>query len=66
MIRTTCFCPSLDSWDDPNAQHYWAWDAEYVKDLVASVGFTKIEAHERVNTTAYGEAYDYGIWLFGK
>lgn len=52
----------IENFDDTNGEHYWAWDAEAVVDLLDQAGFTVREGRT-VDSTSYGEPYKYGIWL---
>lgn len=51
----------LECWGDTNAEHLWAWDRDAVEALAGE--FT-VKAFTHVDSTAYGEPYDYGIWHF--
>ncbi len=52
----------LEQWDDSNAEHYWAWDREFVEHLMGLTGWEPV-AFDQVDTRAYGEPYLYGIWV---
>jgi hypothetical protein len=52
----------IGCWDDANGEHLWAWDRDGVEQLLDSAGF-EVVAFDHVDSTAYGEPYDYGIWV---
>jgi len=33
----------VEAWGDDNPEHYWAWDAEEVEDLLTAAGFTVVD-----------------------
>lgn len=53
----------LEAWHDltENPEHYWAWDQEYVEQLLDEAGW-KIEAFATLDTRLFGEQYLYGLW----
>jgi len=53
----------LDCWGDTNAEHYWAWSQKGVEQVASRSGFSPQE-FSMVDSTAYGEPYKYGIWVF--
>jgi hypothetical protein len=55
----------VGAWEDTNAEHYWAWDRAEVEGVFAAAGYA-VAAYEEVDSTAYGEPYCYGNWLFKK
>lgn len=52
----------LACWDDANGEHLWAWDQDGVEQLLDIAGW-KVVAFTNVDSTAYGEPYNYGIWV---
>jgi len=52
----------IGCWDDANGEHLWAWDREGVEQLLDSAGWSPW-AFTNVDSTAYGEPYNYGIWV---
>jgi hypothetical protein len=52
----------INCWEDSNGEHLWAWDRQGVEQLVESAGF-EVVAHDTVDSTAWGEPYNYGIWV---
>lgn len=48
--------------NDSNAEHYWAWDREDVERLLIDSGWSPL-SYRNVDSTAYGEPYNYGIWV---
>lgn len=67
LIRTKAdrlvFSTPIECWDDANGEHLWAWDREGVE-LMALQADWKPEAFTSVDSTAYGEPYNYGVWVF--
>jgi len=53
----------IEAWGDTNQEHYWSWNREYIELLADMAGFTPIR-FSTVDSTAYGEPYKYGIWVF--
>jgi hypothetical protein len=53
----------LECWGDTNGEHLWAWDREGVEDLCARAGWTETLTFTNVDSTAWGEPYNYGIWV---
>lgn len=51
----------IDAWEDTNAEHYWAWSKADVEGMLTTAGFENV-AFTQVDSTAYGEAYVYGIF----
>lgn len=52
----------LECWHDANGEHLWAWDRDGVEQLLVSAGWSPW-AFTNVDSTAYGEPYNYGIWV---
>lgn len=55
----------INAWGDSNNEHYWAWDKPGVEGLAGSAGW-EVAEYSEVDSTAYGEPYHYGIWLFDR
>jgi hypothetical protein len=51
----------IGSWDDPTPGHYWAWDREYVEQLLTSSGFT-IATYAQLEFLNPDLPHDFGIW----
>jgi len=52
----------IGCWHDANGEHLWAWDREGVEQLLTSAGWA-LMAFDNVDSTEYGEPYNYGIWV---
>ena len=52
----------INAWLDANKEHYWAWDAAGVENLLSESGW-KVEMFASLNSTRLGETYEYGFWV---
>jgi hypothetical protein len=51
----------VDAWDDENREHYWAWSAADVEEMLAAADF-EVCAYVELDFRSHGMVYDYGIW----
>lgn len=49
------------NWNDTNAEHYWSWSPDDVKNLLENAGWVP-NIFATLDTTLFGEPYIYGIW----
>jgi hypothetical protein len=52
----------IDNWDDPNEEHYWAWDREGVEDLAMRARWRSIERFAALDCRQMG-GYLTGMWV---
>ena len=48
--------------ENKNQEHYWGWDSEFIRDMMAEAGFEPM-CLSLLKLKEYGYAYDYQIWL---
>lgn len=51
----------IGCWDDSLDEHYWAWSQEGIETMQRLAGWSSW-GFTNVDSTAYGEPYNYGIW----
>ena len=52
----------VEAWGDTNPEHYWAWDAAAVQDML-TVAEYEVTAHEVLDFRHHGPAfYAFGLW----
>lgn len=52
----------VDCWNDPNPEHYWAWDREGVEELLTASGW-RVQAYTALDLRPMTGAYCFGIWV---
>jgi len=54
----------VDAWQDPNVEHYWAWDRAGVEGMLRQAGFTPA-VYTALDLRPVGGvgSYCFGIWL---
>lgn len=55
-----------DNWSDPNPEHVWSWDREYVEDMLGMAGFNVSESlYREVDTRPLDPSYIYKFSVWG-
>lgn len=52
----------VDAWGDPNEEHYWAWDREYVEMMILKAGYQVYVYNELDLRPGRPNSYCFGIW----
>lgn len=52
----------IDAWDDPNHEHYWAWDREYVEAMIREAGYRLLFFNALDFRLGNPASYCFGIW----
>jgi len=59
--RSLVLSTPVGAWGDNNPEHYWAWGAGAVEDMLASAGF-RTAVFATLDFRPAGGPYDFGLW----
>ena len=66
VARRLILSTPVDAWEDPNPEHYWAWSAADVSDMLRDAGF-RISVYNELDLRPphVGRPTEAGVYAFG-